>query len=466
MLLEIQPRTFSIVVHICAAALLLTLCLGWQCSRNGGSDMSGLSGRTPARSYSRPATKTALYDREGKRVTPFQYESVGPFAEGLAVASVNGKCGYIDTTGRFVVSPRFDRAWSFSHGKAQAQIRRPGDWLDTFHIDRQSKIIDRNVTDDDLRGTMRRPDWPPDAILLAKGDSATEARIRADAMAERGRYFEEFYNPPLGDPLPKYLPAFYPGDHWGYADTLGTFLIPPLYSEVTPFSDGIAWVKLNSDDLWQCIDTLGNVLNGPMYLTGARAVPGGYSNISIKHRSLVLDRHGLSVFPDSVIYARALNDFVFELGRKTTEERVLVDAQGLSLLPYSIQHVWFIYCGYGIIETLDKSYGMIDSVGHLTVPLGTYDRIWPLWWHVSGNRAWGLYQVNTPNGYGVVGGSGRMLISPVYDQIADYANGQAVVVNDRKCGVVDTAGRHIISVDHYSIAWLDPLYAVRDPVTQ
>ena len=53
---------------------------------------------------------------------------IDDFSEGLAaVWFIDGKCGYIDTTGRFVIEPCFDTAGPFVHGLARvAKAGRKG----------------------------------------------------------------------------------------------------------------------------------------------------------------------------------------------------------------------------------------------------------------------------------------------------------------------------------------------------
>ena len=88
-------------------------------------------------------SKYALIDRAGKFVTDTIFSSCDPFSEGLALAEVDGKYGYINVSGNFVIEPNFtwgnDKARypaDFSEGKA---VVRYGDQYG--YIDKKGKII-------------------------------------------------------------------------------------------------------------------------------------------------------------------------------------------------------------------------------------------------------------------------------------------------------------------------------------
>ena len=60
--------------------------------------------------------KYGYMDKAGKLVITPQYEQAGSFSEGLAAVQVGGKWGYIDTKGNLVIQPQFTSADSFSEG--------------------------------------------------------------------------------------------------------------------------------------------------------------------------------------------------------------------------------------------------------------------------------------------------------------------------------------------------------------
>ncbi len=53
-------------------------------------------------------------DKTGAWAIPAQFENGWHFNQGLAAAQTNGKWGFIDTTGKFVIQPQYDDAGDFS----------------------------------------------------------------------------------------------------------------------------------------------------------------------------------------------------------------------------------------------------------------------------------------------------------------------------------------------------------------
>jgi hypothetical protein len=140
------------------------------------------------------------FDREG---------NTGPvcansFSEGLAVAWLGGKYGYIDATGRFAVVPQFDYARDFADGLAA--VKKEGKW----------GFIDKN------------------------GNFVIQPR------------FSEIFNPAvfsLGAPA-RFCDGLIPAkenEKWGFIDKTGAFVIEPIYPEVREFSEGLAAVAVGVD---------------------------------------------------------------------------------------------------------------------------------------------------------------------------------------------------------------------------
>ena len=60
-----------------------------------------------------------LIDKQGASVHQPEFEDVQEFHEGLAVACNNGRYGYINSSGDWVIPPTFDHAEFFWHGLAR-----------------------------------------------------------------------------------------------------------------------------------------------------------------------------------------------------------------------------------------------------------------------------------------------------------------------------------------------------------
>jgi len=55
-----------------------------------------------------------------------KFEEVDPLSDGLSRVKLNGKFGFVDETGHFVIEPIFDKAWSFKPGFIRTAAARDG----------------------------------------------------------------------------------------------------------------------------------------------------------------------------------------------------------------------------------------------------------------------------------------------------------------------------------------------------
>lgn len=182
----------------------------------------------------------ALYDvGAGKMVEEF--DDIGPFSEGLAVVSKNGKDGYIDRTGQVVISLVWDIARDFHSGVAVAILERPYDppyeeyvYLDYYLIDPTGAIVAHlgpeygNVSD--FYGDVAQV-WDPDTDLVWYID--TQGRVVAPP--EDTSVFDHNYDyDQIG------LTVEWQGEKCGLVDRAGNVVIPCQY-------DYASWINEGSD---------------------------------------------------------------------------------------------------------------------------------------------------------------------------------------------------------------------------
>ena len=66
--------------------------------------------------------KCGYIDKTGKEITPCKYEFVWDFSDGLAIVGLNGKRGYIDKTGKEIIPLIYNYAGVFSEGLASVEF--------------------------------------------------------------------------------------------------------------------------------------------------------------------------------------------------------------------------------------------------------------------------------------------------------------------------------------------------------
>src|SRR5256714_3913941 len=93
--------------------------------------------------------KWGFVDRTGKLVISLQFESANEFHEGLALVTAGKKKLFIDASGRFIIEPKFDIVSDFSEGLAPVNIGQtrianiglianPGKW---GYIDKTGALV-------------------------------------------------------------------------------------------------------------------------------------------------------------------------------------------------------------------------------------------------------------------------------------------------------------------------------------
>ena len=214
-------------------------------------------------------------DRSGKPVLRKGYYRAWEFSEGLAAAMPKDKdlWGYIDTTGEFVISPRFKTypngyVFSFSDGLARIEIGgRYG------FIDRSGDfVIPPNLLDaEDFRDGMARVVLEGPCVYFPEGACGS-----FNPRFPGGR--ESDYNTPpcrftfldkSGRPI---TPARFDGarafaeglapvrlgDSWGFLDKEGMLVISPAFQDARPFSSGLA--RIRDHGLYGYIDHSGRTV--------------------------------------------------------------------------------------------------------------------------------------------------------------------------------------------------------------
>lgn len=93
--------------------------------------------------------RTGYIDRTGKFAIAPQFEMASNFAEGLAIAVLNGKSGYIDRQGKWVIKPTYEPGWTgdFHEGYARAMVKENGGYR-SFLIGKTGKAVNMGAVRD------------------------------------------------------------------------------------------------------------------------------------------------------------------------------------------------------------------------------------------------------------------------------------------------------------------------------
>ena len=164
--------------------------------------------------------KWGFVDTAGHSAITAQFDSLGPFVEGLARVKLGNLVGYIDKTGRYVINPQFDGAGDFHGGLAA--VHGNGGW----------------------------------GFINKAGVYAIKPRFQA---ADSSGFSEGLIGVCSG--TESFL-GMIPGK-CGYVNRAGTFAVKPEFDAVDPFSEGLASVRINNK--WGYINSAGAIVINPQF---------------------------------------------------------------------------------------------------------------------------------------------------------------------------------------------------------
>ena len=292
-------------------------------------------------------------DRSGKVVVPLVYRRVGCYEGGVAVvADTNGNWGYIDNAGKFVTKPVYSYAATYSEGVAWVV---PHNGCPT--------LIDKN-------GVQQ--------LVLPDAQSA---EMYSEGMAAYSTLTED-------------------GELWGFVDKKGKVVLPPQYSAVSYFSDGLCAV-MNSSGKWGYVDKKGD-LKIPYLFDNANPFVGGKAKVAAGGKYGVIDKKG------SYLLSPKYEDLDID------GDQYLVKNKGL--------------------------WGWINVDKEEVIPTQFTDA-----YPFRGNK---MAAAKNGGKWGYINTKGKFVIAPQYDFAFGYDGDRALVEMNGKYGFIDPLGNYVI----------DPIY--------
>ena len=211
--------------------------------------------------------KWGFIDRSGKVVITPQYDTRTDFREGFApVQFAPKRWGFIDKTGKIVINPQFEYCGAFQNGYAVAKL--PDKWV---WVDKTGKILDLSVNSsfgwsEDLAIFTIGPKY---GYINASGKIVINPQFKLSSDFREGLAVAQADNQLYGyidkkgtwviQPQYDYAFNFEDGiacvrtkvqgaPDWtslsGYIDRSGKFVIPPKFFDARPFSEGLAYARL------------------------------------------------------------------------------------------------------------------------------------------------------------------------------------------------------------------------------
>jgi WG containing repeat len=274
------------------------------------------------------AGKYGFIDKTGKVVISPQFDSVGQFHEGLAQIRMNNIIGYIDKEGRIAINPQFDQVKDFSEGVAFAKIGSK--W---GLIDKEGKVV-----------------------INPQFDS--------------------------GLPFSEGLAAVQVGKKWGYIDKKGQLIIQPTFDIVGKFEDGLAGFRSEKDSKLGYIDKKGTVVIQAKLFDQGFNFSEGLATVKLGDKWGYINKKGVAEMSGDkfrfdtpsvsnsdylLTYSHGEGDFSEGLAAVTEKgKKVYINKNGQIVIGFQIDAHSRFSEGLAHITIGDKC-GYIDKVGKIVI---------------------------------------------------------------------------------------------------
>jgi TonB family protein len=303
---------------------------------------------------------------------------------GLLPVEQTGKWGYMDTTGRFAISPKFDGAMWFSEGLAAVKV---GDKWGC--IDRHGAFVLDPQFDEAL-------EFHEGLAVVTIGDKRRiidrTGRVAIDSLLGFAAGFTEG------------LARVKVGDKWGFMNTAGKLVIAPQFDDVEDFSEGLAFVRVDGKHEHGYIDKTGQVVIEPQYKFGRSSdlrFSEGLATASVGDSVGFIDKTGRFVIAPRFDGASSFSEGVAP---------VRIFEKGVS---------------YGPV-------GFIDRTGTFVIP--------PRFsWASSFSE--GLAAVSEGEKVGFINRAGRFVIRQQFDWCGNFSEGLSAVCIGDRTGYINRTGK-------------------------
>lgn len=328
--------------------------------------------------------QTGFINKYGKEVIKPKYYDAGLFIDGLSRVRDTGGYGYINTKGKVIISPKFYQATHFNEGIAAVRMSSTPYWK---FITKTGKSITGYIYKIEYSSEDACPFKDGRAVvknnygatgMIDTGGKVIVAFNHASIGAFRnGLAIVDSFKPPLSqtyisfvDKFGKFvlpttlkindassfsegLAAVKIGNLWGFYDSTGKVIVTGKYTQVMPFSNGLAAVQ-KSGNLWGFIDKTGKEVIIP------------------KYKFVTYFKDGM--FKVAIRNLQSTNNYLFGLVDKTGTEILAPkynDIQEFSegLAPVMVEETY---------NYVVRKYGFIDKTGKLIIPV-SYDSVEPFY---------------------------------------------------------------------------------------
>jgi hypothetical protein len=391
-----------------------------------------------------------LIDLDNKTIGALRYTKAGPFSEGVAPVTLDGKAGWVDGAGKLVLAYDGDETGPFVGGSAvvhkqgfAALVDKRGNEVipsgkytqlaplhavsDGFRVWKfQEKEAGPWGLVDDQAKVLAPAQWD-DVAAFSEGVAVVTVGTQAGLVGPRGTYAAPLVDQRLAG-LHEGLAAFHRGDLFGYLDAKGKVVLEAKWAAAGDFGAGLAAVR-GADGHWGLIDKKGKAVGFQGYdglgdLSGKRRVytRGGKMGF--------LDDKGNGILSAAYDFATDFHGGLAWTVKDGQGQVIGTEADEVGPAAYRPVAGGDSAAPYRVVRPVQ--YGLIDKKGVFVLP-PAYDQVWPgsegptVVWRTAG-IPW----------FNVVDDKGRKALSPKdWVPATGFRQGRAVVKLGSDPGVTE-----------------------------
>ncbi len=376
------------------------------------------------------------------------------FTEGLAIRIQNGKAGYIDKTGFFVILPQFDNAAPFGkNGLAPVEkdkhwgfIDKSGNWVIQPILEDKTFFSKNGLAVGKINNLFGYIDETGKWVILAKYKKAESFAENGLALVEEnGKYnyihtdgtnaFEQEYGKNSQSFFDTGTALIEIDEKFGLIDSSGKELIKPQFDQflLNPKPDNYIFVK--KGNYWGILKKDGKWAVSPQYQEIGYFASNGLAPAKISNKWGYINDHGTWIISYKFDDAQPFSDNGLALVMTQKTGIQWIDEKGniiISPADFIIGNA-FASNGLALIAKDKNAYGFINEKGEFAFPA--------LFQEVHGYTDNGLAAAKKSRKWGFIDSKGEWVIDPQFEDVQNFdVNGIACILRNNKWYNIDPAG--------------------------
>lgn len=334
-------------------------------------------------------------------------------AQKLFSAKEDGKFGYVDDHGNWVIPAKFDDAKPFSNGRARVMIKERWGYINEKG-EMTSSLIFQAVYD-----------YDGDVARVKEKKSADEPLLLFGLIDKQGKWIVR----------PSFLHVKKFSDNglaraknekgdWGFIDQTGKWVIQPVYGGLRDFRDGLAMAR--SKGSWGYIDEKGNWAIQPTY-NHVFGFSEGAAIVEAKGGWKLIDKENKQI--GNMTFS-AVKPFRNGLAVVRTNKWGAIDKQGNWVIEPKFDYLDDFMEGRARARQ-NALWGAINEKGEWVIK----PELTSLF-----DFSDGIAQVKKITNWGYIDLNGSWIVSPKFQNAEKFINGSAIVKLNNKWGIIDKQG--------------------------